>query len=153
MTETFTLEHLDAIDDEAKNSIHALAADAFGKGPNELTRGDILVLLELELQSFPSEITINTDEVRRTQLQFCTWRGGLSATVKFDHLPSLARRIVDKAENPVEGLMKASSMIRNFILSKISRTEHMLRMQMARTIKADGLEQIPNTRAAREIGG
>ena len=153
MTETFTIEHLSAIDAEAKDNIAQLASDSFGKSLDELTNADILILLELELQSFPSEVVISTDEVRRTQLQFCTWRGGLSATVKFTHLPELARRIVDRAENPVDGLIKASSMIRNFILSKCTRTEHMLRMQMARTIQADGLEQIPNTRASREIGG
>jgi len=154
MTEAiFTEEHLEGLTELDKQSLGALAADAFDKKIEELSKEDILILLELELQAFPEKIVINVDEVRRTQLQYCTWRGGLSATVKFESLPLLARRIVDKANNPVEGLIKASNMIRNFILSKCGRVEHMLRIQMARVIRDDGLEQIPNTRAAREIGG
>lgn len=153
MSETFTTQDLDKIQDVDRESIAALAADAFGKKIEELTKEDILVLLELELNAFPESIQVSVDEVRRTQLQFCTWRGGLQATVKFNSLPILAKRIVEKSDNPVEGLIKASNMIRNFILSKCKRVEHMLRIQMARTIREDGLEQIPNTRAQREVGG
>ena len=74
MTETFTIEHLSALDAEARDSIAQLASDSFGKSLDELTNTDILILLELELQSFPSEVVVNADEVRRTQLQMHTNR-------------------------------------------------------------------------------
>lgn len=146
----FTTTDLDRLRDQDRENIANLAADAFGKIPEELTKEDILVLLDLELDSFPSEIVVDVGETIPAKVQYGSWRGGLSAKVSFGSLPGLAERIVSKEENPVEGLIKASNMIRNFIVSKCARTEYLLRMQLNRTAKEDGYTPMPGTRAARE---
>jgi hypothetical protein len=142
----FTIKDIEASSEDAKNQLALLASSMYSKAPDEITMEEIQVLLDMELAAIPTKLSVNVDEVRRTKLQFCTWRGGLAAEIATEDLKMIARNLVTTTENPVDGFIKASSYIKAFIISKLGRTENLLRQQMNVVMKKDGLELIPDSR-------
>ena len=143
---TFTVEQLDSSTETSKKQLARLATAVFSKEEGELEKTEILTLLNMELASIPSKLSVNVDEVRRTQLSYCTWKGGLWMEIDLTDLKQVARDIVTNHENPVEGFIVASSYIKAFLQSKLDRTENLLREQINKTIRKDGLEILPGTR-------
>ena len=152
MTEnTFTEEQLGQLDGPSILKLADLAATVFNKEASELTKTDILMLLELELGTVPTKLTVTADEVRRTSMQYCTWRGGMSMEMDLSGLKDFVRGMVKDSDNAVEDFLKASNYIRLFVLSKLRRGEKTLREEMNRAIVADGLERIPEGRFANTV--
>jgi hypothetical protein len=59
--------------------------------------------------------------------------------------------MVTNASNPVDGFIRASTYMKSFIVSKLERTEEMLREQINRIIKKDGLEVLPGSRFEGQV--
>lgn len=144
----FKAEDLQKLDEVDRLALAALVSYSMDLDTNDLTNQDIIDFLDMELGTWPTETTVTVDEVRRTQLQFCTWKGGISQTINLGDLKEKALEIMARADNPAQGLLDASSTIRKFVASKIERTETLLRRQLAKAITEDNLEHIPGTRAA-----
>lgn len=143
---TFTVEDLVTSSKDAQKQLAELAQSVFRKQPSELTKEDVLILLRLELSCIPNSISISVEETRRTPLQYNSWKGGAVATISTTELKMLAESMIETAENTVDGFVKASGYIKAFVVSKMARTEAMLREQIIRTVQADGLEKTPGKR-------
>jgi len=143
---TFTIEDLETSDEAAKVQLGQLASNVFRKTVEDLTKEDILILLRLELSCIPDSIKVSVEETRRTPLQYNSWKGGAVATISTSELKMLAEDMINSCDNPIDGFVKASGYIKAFVVSKMSRTEAMLREQVVRTLQEDGLEKTPGKR-------
>lgn len=147
MTEQkFKVEQLDKLDETDRDKLAKLAASVFDKNESDLTKQDILILLEMELMAIPTKLVISVNEARPTRIEYSSWRGGMEMELDLGGLKEFARNMVADGDSAIEDFLRASNYIRKFILSKLRRSEKMLREELNRAIVADGLDRIPNSR-------
>lgn len=115
---------------ESLQKLNGLAMAVLNKPIKELNASQIEQLLAFDMMSLPSEITVSTNDTRRTEQQYCTNSYGGTSKIVFSELKELIKREVLELKDPNQMLdkyLELKSSFMQFVKFKYASTEAMLR--------------------------
>lgn len=115
---------------ESIQKLNGLANAVMGKPAKELTQAQLQILLAMDMMSLPSEITVSTNDTRKTEVQFCTNSYGGTTKITLGDMKELIKREVLEIKDPNEMLTKyleMKGMFIQFLKAKYASMEATLR--------------------------
>lgn len=115
---------------ESIQKLNGLSNAVLGKPAKDLTQDQLKTLLAMDMMAMPSELTVSTNDTRKTEVQFCTNSYGGTVKITLSDMKELIKRDVLEIDDPNEMLSKyleIKSMFYQMMKAKYASMEQTLR--------------------------
>ena len=127
------------LSETSREKIKQLAETVFNKKIDQLTKDNIIMLIQMDMSTFASTLTVGASSVRPTNIKFSTNNYHASIEIDISGMFKIVREKLESVEQEklIDTYLELKTVLFTMITVKYESTEHFLRTLLDKAMKRD----------------